>query len=208
MSYKVIVCSPYWRPDSSHRNEPALGGYQLLLSKIQSTQALIHYIEGSIAQLIKHKAFNLVDVDSSPMMGVTSYDVIFIEVYIKVPAQYYLTGPALGGYTVAIQSLHDYIYKVPAHYCIMTRPLGATGIIWLSKKYFQILCFEQTRLTRRHQSLWPCVYNPASSIIMNRRWQQSWPGIISFYNPTMVVIINRQVLHLQAGWISVEYFRD
>jgi len=21
---------------------------------------------------------------------------------------------------------HDYIYKVPAHYCIMTRPLGAT----------------------------------------------------------------------------------
>ena len=24
----------------------------------------------------------------------------------------------------------------------------------------------------------------------------------------MVVIINRQVLHLQAGWISVEYFKD
>ena len=86
--------------------------------------------------------------------------------------------------------------------------LGATGIILLSKKYFQILCCEQTRLTRRHQSLWPCVYNPASSIIMNRRWQQSWPEIISFYNPTMVVIINRQVLHLQASWISVEYFRD
>ena len=89
-----------------------------------------------------------------------------------------------------------------------TQDLGATGIILLSKKYFQILCFEQTRLTRCHQSLWPCAYNPASSIIMNRRWQQSWPGIISFYNPTMVVIINRQVLHLQAGWISVEYFRD
>ena len=34
------------------------------------------------------------------MMGVTSYDVIFIEVYIKVPAQYYLTEPALGGYTL------------------------------------------------------------------------------------------------------------
>ena len=32
-------------------------------------------------------------MDSSPMMGVTSYDVIFIEVYIKVPAQYYLAGP-------------------------------------------------------------------------------------------------------------------
>ena len=87
---------------------------------------LIHYIEGSTAQLVKHKALNLVDVDSSPMMGVTSYDVIFIEVYIKVPAQYYLTELALGGYTVAVQRLHDYIYKVPAHYCIMTRPLGAT----------------------------------------------------------------------------------
>ena len=107
--------------------------------------------------------------------------------------------------------------KVPAHYCIMTRPLGATlvevymsirqlqvpgcrkhdnpalggYIIWsiqfllvtemnnmdffkvaafilkqvlshhfvllktwgLQVLYFQILCFEQTRLTRRHQSL-------------------------------------------------------
>ena len=50
-------------------------------------------------------------------------------------------------------NLHDYTYKVPAHYCIMTRLLGATGIILLSKSYFQILCFEQTGLTRRHQSL-------------------------------------------------------
>ena len=40
--------SPYWRPDSSHHNEPALGGYQLLLSTIQGTQVLIHYIEGSL----------------------------------------------------------------------------------------------------------------------------------------------------------------
>ena len=31
--------------------------------------------------------------------------------------------------------------------------LGATGIILLSKNYFQILCFEQPGLTRRHQSL-------------------------------------------------------
>ena len=95
--------------------------------------------------------------------------------------------------------------------------LGATGIILLSKNYF-----EQTILTRSHQSLWPCVCNPASSIIMNRRWQQSWtgvgtimnrrwqqswPGIISFYNPTMVVIINRQVLYLQTSWILAEYFK-
>ena len=36
-------CSPHWRPDSSHRNEPALGGYQLLLSTIQGTHVFIYY---------------------------------------------------------------------------------------------------------------------------------------------------------------------
>ena len=41
------------------------------------------------------------------MMGVTSYDVIFIEEYIKVPAQYYLTEPALGGYTLLFK-----VYKI------------------------------------------------------------------------------------------------
>ena len=51
--------------------------------KIQGTQALIHYIEGSTAQLVKHKALNLVDVGSSPMMGVTSYDVINNELFTK-----------------------------------------------------------------------------------------------------------------------------
>ena len=89
--------------------------------------------------MVKHKAFNLVDMDSSPMMGVTSYDVIFIEVYIKVPAQYYLTEPALGGYTIVVQSLHDHIYKVPAHYCIMTRPLGATLVeVFMSIRKLQV----------------------------------------------------------------------
>ena len=59
--------------DPTHHilNEPALGGYQLLLSKIQGTQALIHYIERSTTQLVEYKALNLVDVGSSPMMGVT-----------------------------------------------------------------------------------------------------------------------------------------
>ena len=89
---------PYWRPDSSHHNEPALGGYQLLLSTIQGTQVLIHYIEGSIVQFVKYKALNLVDVGSSPMVEITSYDVIINELYTKVLA----------------------------HYCIMIRPLGAT----------------------------------------------------------------------------------
>ena len=45
-----------------------LGGYQLLLSTIQGTQVFVHNIEGSIAQLVKHKALNLVDVGSSPTM--------------------------------------------------------------------------------------------------------------------------------------------
>ena len=55
----------------------------MLLSTIQGTQGLIHYIEGSAAQLVKHKALNHVDVGSGPMMGVTSYDDLFKEVYIK-----------------------------------------------------------------------------------------------------------------------------
>ena len=58
----------------------------MLLSTVEGTKLFIHYIEESTAQLVKHKALNLVDVDSSPMMRVTSYDVIFIEVYIKSPS--------------------------------------------------------------------------------------------------------------------------
>ena len=50
-------------------NEPALGDYQLLLSKIQGTQALIHYIEGFIDQLVEDKTLKLVDMGSSPMVG-------------------------------------------------------------------------------------------------------------------------------------------
>ena len=44
--------------DPTHHilNEPALRGYQLLLSKIQGTQALIHYIERSTIQLVEYKA--------------------------------------------------------------------------------------------------------------------------------------------------------
>ena len=55
----------------------------MVLSTVEGTKLFIHYIEESTAQLVKHEALNLVDVDSSPMMRVTSYDVIFIEVYIK-----------------------------------------------------------------------------------------------------------------------------
>ena len=82
-------------------------------------------IKGSTTQLVKHKALNLVDVGSSPMMGVTSYDVIFNEVYIKSQLIIILLSRPLGA-THCCSSLQDHIYKVPAHYCIMTRPLGAT----------------------------------------------------------------------------------
>ena len=71
----------------------------MLLSTVEGTKLFIHYIEGSTAQLVKHKALNLVDVGSSPMVEITSYDVIINELYTKVPTQYYLTEPALGGYT-------------------------------------------------------------------------------------------------------------
>ena len=70
----------------------------MLLFKIQGTQALIYYIERSTTQLVEYKALNLMDVGSSPMVEITSYDVIINELYTKVLA----------------------------HYCIKTRPSGAT----------------------------------------------------------------------------------
>ena len=72
--------------DPTHHilNEPALGGYQFLLSKIQGTQALIHYIERSTTQLVEYKALNLVDVGSSPMVETILYDVIIN--YIQSPS--------------------------------------------------------------------------------------------------------------------------
>ena len=145
-----------------------------------------------------------------------------MKLYTKSQLSIIILSRPLGA-TRCCSSLHDHIYKVPAHYCIMTRPLGATlvevfmsikqlqvpgcckhdnptlggyivwsiqfllvtgmnnmdfflsgsiyieaslkpslcsaqdlgatGIILLLKNYFQILCFEQTGLNRRHQSL-------------------------------------------------------
>ena len=88
--------------------------------------------------MVKHKALNLVDVNSSPMMGVTSYDVIFIEVYIKSQLNIILPSRPLGA-THHCSNLHNYIYKVPAHYYIMTRPLGATLVeVFMSIRQFQV----------------------------------------------------------------------
>ena len=66
------------------------------MSTIQGTKLFIHYIEGSTSQLVKQKALNLVDLSSSPMMGVTSYDVIFIEVYTKSQLNIILLSRPLG----------------------------------------------------------------------------------------------------------------
>ena len=110
----------------------------MLLSTIQGTQVFVHNIEGSIAQLVKHKAVNLVDVGSSPMMGVKLYNVIFNEVYIKSQLSIILLSRPLGA-TRCCSSLHGYIYKVPAHYCIMTRSLGATLVeVFMSIRQFQV----------------------------------------------------------------------
>ena len=78
----------------------------MLLSKIQGTQALIHYIEGSTAQLVEYKALNLMDVGSSPMVGVTSYDVIFNEVHVKSQLNIILLSRPLGA-TRCCLSLHN-----------------------------------------------------------------------------------------------------
>ena len=97
----------------------------MLLSTIQGTQVLIHYIEGSTTQLVKYKALNLMDVGSSPMVEITSYAVIINESYTKSQLGNILLTRPLGA-TRCWSILHDHIYKVPAHYCILTRPLGAT----------------------------------------------------------------------------------
>ena len=130
--------SPHWRADSSHHNDPALGGYQLLLSTIEGTKLFIHYIEESTAQLVEYKALNFVDVGSSPMVEITSYDVIINELYTKSQLSIILLSRPFRA-TRCCSSLHDHIYKVPAHYCIMNRHLGATLVeVFMSIKQLQV----------------------------------------------------------------------
>ena len=75
------------------------------------------------------------DVRSSPVVGVTSYEVIFNQVYIKSQLNIILLRRPLGA---------TRIYKVPAHYCIMTRPLGATPVeVFMSIRQLQVPgCFK------------------------------------------------------------------
>ena len=65
--------------------------------------------------MVEYKALNLVDVGSSPMVEITSYDVIIKESYTKSQLGNFLLTRPLGA-TRCWSSLHDHIYKVPAHY--------------------------------------------------------------------------------------------
>ena len=67
------------------------------------------------------------DVGSSPMVEITSCDVIINKLYTKSQLSIILMSRPFGT-TRCCSSLHDHIYKVPAHYCIMTRHLGATYV--------------------------------------------------------------------------------
>ena len=80
------------------------------------------------------------DVGSSPMVRVTSCDIIFNEVYIKSQLSIILLSRPLGT-TCCCSSLHDHIYEVPAHYCIMTRPLEAILVeVFMSVRKLQVPC--------------------------------------------------------------------
>ena len=76
--------------------------------------------------MVEYKALNLMDVGSSPMVEITSYDVIINELYTKSQLSIILLSRPLGA-TRCCSNLHDHIYKVLAHYIIMTRHLGATS---------------------------------------------------------------------------------
>ena len=176
---------PYWRPDSSHCNEPALGVTNCLIPL---------YIEGSTTQLVKHKAFNLVDVGSSPMMRFTSYDVLYKEVYIKSQLNIILLSRPLGATLVEIfMSIRQ--LQVPG--CCKHDNPALGGYRWYTNKggitsnsqfwANQVLYYYRRNL----QSLWPGVI-----IRLTRHQQQLWPGVINIYKTVILAIITSQPLHL------------
>ena len=87
--------------------------------------------------MVEYKALNLVDVGSSPMVEITSYDVIINESYTKSQLSNILLSRPLGA-TRCCSSLQDHIYKVPAHYFIMTRHMGATSDMNMMEVHFQV----------------------------------------------------------------------
>ena len=118
----------------------------MVLSKIRGTQALIHYIERSTIQLVEYKALKLMDVGSSPMVEITSYDVIINELYTKSQLSIILLSWPLGA-TRCCSSLHDHVYKVPAHYFITTWHLGATSDMNIMEFYIFKLVGNQMNIS-------------------------------------------------------------
>ena len=101
-------------------------------------------------------------------LGATLVEVFMSIRQLQVPGCCKHDNPELGGYIVwSIQFLlvtgmnnMDFFLSGSIYIEASLKPslcsaqdLGATCIILLSKNYFQILCFEQTGLTRRHQLL-------------------------------------------------------
>ena len=73
-----------------------LGATNCSCQKFKVHKLLIHYIERSTTQLVEYKALNLVDVGSSPMAEITSYDVIINESYTKFELSIILLSRPLG----------------------------------------------------------------------------------------------------------------
>ena len=117
------ICKSHVTASMHHGTWGLMQSHFLLLSKIQGTQALIHYIERSTIQLVEYKALNLVDVGSSPMVEIILYDVIINKLYTKSQLSIILLSRPLGA-THCCSSLHGYIYKVPAHYLHNDPALG------------------------------------------------------------------------------------
>ena len=192
---------PYWRPDSSYHNEPALGGYTLLLkftwSYLQSPCSLLH--------------------NDPTLGGYTGWSFMSIR-QLQVPGFCKHDNPVLGGYICGIFSLwlmiemnNPVFFKVATlilkqvlsyHYVLLLRLGCYRWYAYKGEKIFKFSVWSRPD--------WPGVCNnhdPVSPIIMTRRRLQLWPGAINIYEPAILNMINRQILPLQAGWKSDEYLK-
>ena len=128
--------------------------------------------------MVKHKALNLVDVGSSPVMRVTSYDVIFNEVYIKSQLSIILLSRPLGATRCCFQSRFSamaiilsmgMIYSimegiVPSRCRLTTRHLGAT----LFKLRLYQICKPHVA-ARMHQDTWALMQSNFLLILLKTR---------------------------------------
>ena len=134
-----------------------------------------------------------------------------VEVFMSI-RQFQVLGcckhdnPALGGYIIwniqlwLVTEMNNLdFFKVATfilkqvlsyHYVLLLR-LGGYRYYAYKGGHLHFISFEQIRKIN----------------YMTRCRQQLWPGAINIYKPAILVILNRQVLHLQIGWISDKYFK-